>query len=666
MEVHACSTEQRAAGSGQEARNNRLRMRRLERRCLCSFFPAFLTVSIICWLMMPAGRAEQADSGWVVGTPSTDTIGPPSRDPATQIVIDQILQQTRVPLLQTPSPTAKSVPEAIDWGRGRPGSLGRVAQTLPGIDGWRAVQESTTVSEPARGPAPTTSGTSLNAQRVPPSAQGIQEGAVDFRAPKLDTLPAIRFGGTTLPASQSSTPDEQSSGPQAVLSTIEPVPTASAGILDAAETSGLAEARGPAFVIVTDESTTEAPPQRTAEPFAPEQYDDEAPAVSAREATNPPVQALTDAQTVPSAADPAPVLTAPVGVGDDPARLPPLTRQLMNLRTKVRSVLKGYSRKSLNSRENDPWEVMHGMLAYELHSKLHQGGPRGELITSVGWLCYNKPCKNLTLLYVTPGGELRAKQGVGLQGHKGQLLAMLAQSRVSPDYPVRVGSHHFTIRDLIEAEKKTCYPKTELTFKLIAFTHYLDLNEKWVNDEGLHWDMPRLIREELAQPIRGAACGGTHRLSGLSLAVKARERRGEPLDGEYLRAAEYIEKYENYAFRLQNRNGSLSTRWFQGQGDENDDDRRLKTTGHILEWLVYSLSDEELREQRTIRAVNYLASLLYSNYKHEWEIGPRSHAIHALLRYDERVFRPYDGVENVASSKSSQPSARRPSRASRR
>jgi hypothetical protein len=243
---------------------------------------------------------------------------------------------------------------------------------------------------------------------------------------------------------------------------------------------------------------------------------------------------------------------------------------------------------------------------------------------------------------------------------------MLAQCRVSPDYPIRVGGRQFTVRDLIEVEKKTCYPKTELTFKLIAFTHYLDLNEKWVNDEGLDWDMPRLIREELAQPIRGAACGGTHRLSGLSLALKARQRRGEPLDGEYLRAAEYIEKYENYAFRLQNRDGSLSTKWFQGQGDEDDDDRRVKTTGHILEWLVYSLSDEELRDQRTIRAVNYLASLLYSNYDHEWEIGPRSHALHALLRYDERVFRPYDALENVASSKSNQPSARRPSRSGRR
>lgn len=219
---------------------------------------------------------------------------------------------------------------------------------------------------------------------------------------------------------------------------------------------------------------------------------------------------------------------------------------------------------------------------------------------------------------------------------------------MSPDYPIRVGGGEFTVKDLIEAEKKTCYPKSELTFKLIALQHYADLNDKWVNDQGVDWDFPRLVREELAQPIRGAACGGTHRLSGLSLVVKTRLRRGEPLDGEYERADEFVKRYQMYAFRLQNRDGSLSTSWFRGSGDEDDINRRIKTTGHILEWLCYSLSDEQLRETQTVRAVTYLANLMYSNYDNEWEVGPRSHATHALLLYDQRVFQPYDKDGEVA------------------
>jgi hypothetical protein len=336
----------------------------------------------------------------------------------------------------------------------------------------------------------------------------------------------------------------------------------------------------------------------------------------------------------------------------------------MNLRARVRSVLKGYYRKPLNSRDHDCWEAMHGMLAYGINSRILQGSPRGEPITAVGWLCYNKPCKGLTLLYVTPQDELRAKWGVGLQGHSGQLLAMLAQCKVSPDYPIHVGNKEFTIHDLIEAEKKTCYPKTELTFKLLAFQQYLDLNEKWVNDQGVDWDFPRLIREEIEQPMRTAACGGTHRLSALSLTVKARLRRGEPLDGEYAEAAEFVEKHQKYAFRLQNRDGSLSTEWFRGRGDEDDIDRRIKTTGHILEWLCYSLSDEELREPQTVRAVTYLANLMYSNYDHDWEVGPRSHATHALLLYDERVFQPFDKAGDVVSYRPTPSTANRSQRSS--
>jgi hypothetical protein len=377
--------------------------------------------------------------------------------------------------------------------------------------------------------------------------------------------------------------------------------------------------------------------------------------------TRPSVAAPSAAQPGATAPSPsAPAAKAPVADVTPVSELPPLSRQMIGLKNRVRTVLKGYYRKALSSRENDPWEAMHGMLAYGVHSRIHEGGPNGQLITSVGWLCFNKPCKGQTLLYVTPSGELRAKYGVGLQGHLGQFLAMLAQCHVSPDYPIHVADHEFTVRDLIEAEKKTCYPKSELTFKLIALQHYTDLNDKWVNDQGVDWDFPRLISEELAQPIRGAACGGTHRLSGLSLVVKTRLRRGEPLDGEYKRANDFVKKYQQYAFRLQNRDGSLSTSWFRGAGDEDDINRRIKTTGHILEWLCYSLSDEQLREPQAVRAVTYLANLMYSNYDNDWEIGPRSHATHALLLYDQRVFQPYDKEGELASYRPSPTVAKKP------
>ncbi|MGL4512823.1 MAG: hypothetical protein ACRCT8_07005 [Lacipirellulaceae bacterium] len=326
----------------------------------------------------------------------------------------------------------------------------------------------------------------------------------------------------------------------------------------------------------------------------------------------------------------------------DPAA--PLSRSMTYLRSRLRTVLSYYYRKPMNTVENDAWEVMHGMLAYELYSRILDGGPAGKPITAVGHLCYNRPSARKQLLYVTKDGDLDVRVGVGVQGHSGQFLAMLAQCNVSPDYPIRVEGREFTIRDLIRSEQRTCYAKTELTFKLIGLGHYLESGASWVNEQGEQWDIPRLIREERTQPIRGAACGGTHRLSGLSLAYRRREARGEPIDGEYLEAAKFVSQYQTQCFRQQNSDGSLSTSWFNGPGDEDDIERRIRTTGHQLEWLVYSLPDKQLRSPQTLKTLNYLVNLLATNANQEWHLGSLGHATHALVVYDKRVFQPHDNA----------------------
>jgi hypothetical protein len=566
-------------------------------RCL---FAALLAL-FGCVALAVENSANQADSGWAIAAPSPLAKGV-AVDPQQQLFLRHVLEYSQ-PQQQQSQPADQPANEPARTGL-------RFAVRPDGADGWRpAGQQAAPGSEI---PSVQLAATRASGPTATPAQNTTAEADCGADGGRINQ-------GTTQP---NTAPLEEYSAPNS-------------GIDEESDCNGSVEppANNPPVAAGTQNAEDDITPEDS-----PAAAGDEAPGATAPQpgATVRP----------PSDGTPRQALLA---LNDNTSPPPPLTKQLTNLRNRVRAVLKGYYRKALNSKDNDPWETMHGMLAYGVHSRIHDGSARGQLITSVGWLCYNKPCKGQTLLYVTPAGELRAKYGVGLQGHLGQLLAMLAQCRVSPDYPIHVGSHEFTIHDLIEAEKKTCYPKSELTFKLIALQHYADLNDTWVNDQGVEWDFSKLVSEELAQPIRGAACGGTHRLSGLSLAVKTRIRRGEPLDGEYERAAEFVKKYQQYAFRLQNRDGSLSTAWFRGSGDEDDINRRIKTTGHILEWLCYSLSDEELREQRTIRAVTYLANLMYSNYDNEWEVGPMCHATHALLLYDERVFVPFDKPGEVAS-----------------
>jgi hypothetical protein len=242
---------------------------------------------------------------------------------------------------------------------------------------------------------------------------------------------------------------------------------------------------------------------------------------------------------------------APAAAEPSAADMPP---ELAALREKVERTLLTYYPLHQNARDNNPWEVMHAIIAYGVHTKIFKDRPGGEPVNAVGWMCYNYPCAGQRMLFLN-GGAVDAGRGVGLQGHGGQFLAILAQSHVMADYPLRVEGKDFTLADLIKQEKATCQSGTELTFKLISLAHYLDSDETWKSLDGQEWSIPRLIREELAAPIRGAACGGTHRLMGYSYAVRKRTQKGKSVDGEFRRAQIYTQDYHRYTFSLQNADG---------------------------------------------------------------------------------------------------------------
>lgn len=308
------------------------------------------------------------------------------------------------------------------------------------------------------------------------------------------------------------------------------------------------------------------------------------------------------------------------------------------LKGRIERVLDHYYSRPLNTRDNDSWEVMHSIIAYGVKSEVAVGGPQGERRNAIGWLCYNLPLRGPRMLTVR-NNLPHAVRGVSVQGHYGQFLAILAQSRLSRTYPLLIDGKKFTIEDLIESEKRTCVTGEELTFKLIALSHYLPSDAQWVCERGQKWDIPRLIREEIRQPItHSAACGGTHRLMGLAYAVRRREQQGKPIDGDFALARDYLQQYFDWTFSLQNPDGSFSTAWLARRENRPDIDRKIQCTGHITEWLVYALPKHELHNPQVIAAVNFLATSLDQGRNRDWKIGPLGHALHALAIYKERMF----------------------------
>ncbi|MDX1925894.1 MAG: hypothetical protein SFV81_05220 [Pirellulaceae bacterium] len=321
---------------------------------------------------------------------------------------------------------------------------------------------------------------------------------------------------------------------------------------------------------------------------------------------------------------------------DRPAGRTPLqlSNEQMRLRTEINQLLRYYIQHPETTTRRSPWAVMHAILPYGVEAELAAGNRR---VNAIGWMSYNGLCKTQRIFQPTKSG-FRTNLGPGVQGHEGQFLAILAQSKVAPNYPIKVGERSYTVNDLVRLEMATCREKSELTFKLIGLSYYLEPNQRWRDNQGGNWSLEKLVAEELEQPVVGAACGGTHRLMGLTFSLLQRKQAGLPIDGHWERSEQFLNEFVAYAFSLQNPDGSFSTEWFEARANDPNVERKIQTTGHILEWLIYTLPDDQLQSPPVQKAIRYLLSTLGAEPGRDWPIGPRGHSLRALALYNQRVF----------------------------
>jgi hypothetical protein len=311
-----------------------------------------------------------------------------------------------------------------------------------------------------------------------------------------------------------------------------------------------------------------------------------------------------------------------------------VTEEETQISDRIADLLQYYRDNPENVARRGPWALMHAILPYGVETEAVAGNRK---VNAIGWLCHNGVSGRQRMFQSTKSG-FRPNIGPGVQGHEGQFLAILAQSHVQPDYPLQIGRKKYRLMDLVRYEMATCREKTELTFKLIGLSHYLQPNQTWRDNRGRTWSIEKMVAEELAQPITGAACGGTHRLMGLSCAVIRRQEAGLPITGHFRRAEIFLDDFVAYALTMQNPDGSFSTEWFERRADEPNIERKIQTTGHILEWLVYTVPEEQLHRPEILLAVEFLVNALGEEPEKDWPIGPRGHSLRALSLYQQRIF----------------------------
>ncbi len=300
----------------------------------------------------------------------------------------------------------------------------------------------------------------------------------------------------------------------------------------------------------------------------------------------------------------------------------------------MQQCLRYYYNRPEIANERSNWGMMHAIMVYGIDTKVIVEQKR---YSAIAWIAGNNACRGQKLL-TQIDGKIAATNGVGLQGHQGQLLAVLSMAGVPSDYALYGGDRKYSVNDLVDAEMLACKTGEELTFTLIGLSHYVDTDSEWRNADGEIWNFEKLIREELSQPIVGAACGGSHRLMGFAHALRARRAEQLPITGQWKRAEEYAKSFEQYTYRLQNRDGSMSTDWFEGREDNGNLERKIQTTGHMVEWLLTVTPDSELQNPRLVNAIGFLLKSMYEERGKDWEIGPKGHALRSLAMYYERVY----------------------------
>ncbi len=303
-----------------------------------------------------------------------------------------------------------------------------------------------------------------------------------------------------------------------------------------------------------------------------------------------------------------------------------------------------FEHRSLSLETHAAWQILHGVLAYgrRFEAERQEGGAvkvvdyllAGGRLN--GWdaelISVGDPPRRTARLLLAPG----SKAG---QGHADQWLAVLAQCDLPPDQIVHFGEDEVPFRELIDQMLRDAHRNVEREYSwtLIAATRYYPTTHRWTAGDGKEWSIEQLMEIELEQELATSACGGTHRLIGMAMALERRRAEQAPITGVWQGVRQRIDLAAKRAREYQHADGSFSTDYFERPAYHSDLKEHLGATGHTLEFLAISQPPAVLEEPWVRRAAARLAKLFRMTRQVPLECGALYHAAHGLVLYRDRI-----------------------------
>lgn len=294
----------------------------------------------------------------------------------------------------------------------------------------------------------------------------------------------------------------------------------------------------------------------------------------------------------------------------------------------------------LDANVHTPWQIMHGILAYRNEYQLKS---HGQKISAVGYVSNAAKFRDEFWFEKTAYGGRGHPFTVpyAFEGHVNQFLAILTMCNLplTHEFVVR-DNQTVTMQDMVNHAQLFASTNGETTWTLWFLSRYLEPDATWTNQAGESWSMERLVQLQTQASVLTAPCGGCHQLFALSLARNAYIQKHGRLSGAWREADLKLQNHIAAAQALQNRDGSFSVQFFKGKEHSEEFEQRIKSSGHMLEWLMAALPERRLKEYWVRKAIETLASDLINNSSKGAEPGALYHAVHALVLYRERVAPP--------------------------
>lgn len=300
----------------------------------------------------------------------------------------------------------------------------------------------------------------------------------------------------------------------------------------------------------------------------------------------------------------------------------------------------------LSAKDHAAWQIVHGILAFGDDLKLeHDGG----VVPALSWLLYGGEINGWRFRQGDHGLDTVVEPGSKSgQGHEDQWLGYLSQrEEVGLDHPitVRIGNQlrTYKVNDLLTQAQWDVHEPMEATWTLMALSTFVKpIEASWKAKDGSRWTVERVLAMEASQDLKESACGGSHRLCAIVMALNRyrNEKRPKKLTGGWLKAQQVVGDSVATIKAWQQPDGSFSSSYFQRPSSTPNVAQRLSTTGHTLEFLTLALSDRELQEPWVVKSAVLLCELVQQTREMPVECGGLYHTAHGLQIYRLRRFGP--------------------------